>query len=158
MKKLLIALGILVLLIVPTMAFAAGATSSVTDTLVRDGDHTLLLTFVWIANSSGTVTSDASDEGFEGYVNKVVTDPGPTAPTDDYDITLTDEDGVDVMGGQLDNRDTANSEQAMPKVGSAYGNSWVSGTLTLNISNNSVDGGQGEVKVYIYTDEEARVW
>lgn len=51
-----------------------------------------------------------------GELIKGVTDPGSAAPTDDYDIVLTDEEGVDVLGqciaaSQLINRDTANSEQ-----------------------------------------------
>lgn len=52
-----------------------------------------------------------------GELVKAVTDPGATAPTDDYDIVITDEEGVDVLAacvaaGRLANRDTANSEQA----------------------------------------------
>lgn len=160
MKRLIVVLGILTMLIVPTVAYAAGVTSSVTDTLVKDGgggSHVQVLTFAWIANSSGAVTSDVSDDEFSGYVFKVVTNPGSPAPTDDYDITLT-HNGVDIMGGELADRDTANSEQAVPKIDATYGSNWVSGALTLNISNNSADGATGVVKVYIYTDEEARVW
>ena len=49
-----------------------------------------------------------------GHLIKGVTDPGATAPTDNYDITITDEEGVDVLAAclaDLTNRDTANSEQ-----------------------------------------------
>jgi len=56
---------------------------------------------------------------------------------------------VDVMGGALADRDTANTEQAVPKIGAAYGGSFFTGALTLNISNNSVNSATGEVKVYI---------
>ena len=160
MKRLIVALGILALLVVPITAYAAGATSTVTDTLVKDGgggSHVSLLTFVWIANSGGAVTSDASDEEVSGYVFKVITDPGTTAPTALYNATLTDEDGVDVMGGELADRSATVSEQVVPKIDTVFGSNWVSGTLTLNIEGNSVNGGQGEVKVYIYTDEEARL-
>ncbi len=69
-------------------------------------------------------TSDASDgtcvittRKIVGQLIKAVTDPGATAPTDNYDIVITDEEGVDVLAacvaaGRLADRDTANSEQA----------------------------------------------
>lgn len=50
-----------------------------------------------------------------GTLVKAVTNPGSAAPTDNYDITLTDEDGVDVLAAcqvTLANRDTTSSEQA----------------------------------------------
>jgi len=129
------------------MANAAG--SSVTVTYTRIGDVYTLVTYTWTADdSNGSVPATAS-KSLAGYIVKVVTDPGATAPTDDYDITLTDSDGVDVMGGALADRDTANTEQAVPKIGAAYGGSFFTGALTLNISNNSVNSATGEVKVYI---------
>ena len=72
-----------------------------------------------------------------------MTNPGATAPTDNYDIVVNDADSVDVAAGVLANRDTANSEQAYPAadtyhvfdgplslVVSAAGNA-KQGTLTL---------------------------
>jgi hypothetical protein len=53
-----------------------------------------------------------------GSVVRGVTNPSNTdAPADNYDITVTDEEGLDVLGqciaaGQLQNRDTASTEQA----------------------------------------------
>lgn len=65
-------------------------------------------------------TSDSATGAVTGMSRKVVgdlikgvTDPGATAPTDDYDITITDEEGADVLAASFDNladRDTANSE------------------------------------------------
>lgn len=49
-----------------------------------------------------------------GRLIKAVTDPGSAAPTDNYDIAITDEEGVDVLAvcqSTLANRDTANTEQ-----------------------------------------------
>jgi hypothetical protein len=109
-----------------------------------------VLTFSWTADvSGGSVPATASELSFEAFVCLVVTDPGTTAPTDNYDITITDADGVDIMGGQLLNRDTANSEHAVPKIGSAYGCRPFQGTMTVNIINNSVNSATGEVKVWI---------
>lgn len=65
----------------------------------------------WTSASDGTVT--ATTEKIVGELIKVVTDPGATAPTDDYDIAITDEEGADVLGASiagLGNRDTANTE------------------------------------------------
>lgn len=66
-------------------------------------------------------TSDASSGAVSGTTRKIVgrlikatTDPGSTAPSDDYDITLTDEYGVNILTAcqsDLTNRDTANSEE-----------------------------------------------
>jgi hypothetical protein len=63
-------------------------------------------------DSTGAVTG--TTRKIVGYLIKGVTDPGATAPTDNYDITITDEEGVDVLAACEDgllNRDTANSEQ-----------------------------------------------
>ena len=66
-------------------------------------------------------TSDDTTGGVEGTTRKVVghlvkavTDPGSAAPTDDYDIVITDEEGVNVLAGcddDLADRDTANTEE-----------------------------------------------
>lgn len=129
-------------------AFAAG---SVIQTFEGVTVNTSLLTFSWTGDAAnGTVPATASTRSIEGFVVLVVTNPGTTAPTDDYDITLTDVDGVDVMGGQLQNRDEANSEHAAPQLQTGiFGERWVSGVLTLNISNQSVAGATGTVKVFI---------
>ena len=68
----------------------------------------------WLSDDSdGTVSG--TTRKIVGMLIKGVTDPGSAAPTDNYDITITDEDGVDVLAvcqSTLANRDTTNSEQA----------------------------------------------
>lgn len=74
----------------------------------------------WTSDAStGAVT--ATTGKIVGRLLKVVTDPGATAPTDNYDIAITDEKGIDVLSGlagtggtdpSLANRDTANTELA----------------------------------------------
>ena len=81
----------------------------------------------------------------------VITDPGTEAPTADYDITLTDADGVDVMGGELADRHTTATEQAVPKIGdTVYGTRFVKGPLIFAITNNSVNDAAGEIFIYIW--------
>jgi len=63
-----------------------------------------------------TSASDVAsgDVRLVGTLVKATTNPGSAAPTDNYDITLTDEDGVDVLANcqsSLANRDTTTSEE-----------------------------------------------
>ena len=145
MRKLIIFAMLVLFVWVPT-AYAAG---TVTVAYTRIGDEYTLVTYTWTAASNGSVPATACKATMAGYVVKVVTDPGATSPTDDYDITLTDSDGVDVMGGTLADRDETNTEQVVPKIGAAYGASFFTGGLTMTITNNSVDSATGEVMVYI---------
>jgi hypothetical protein len=138
-------------------ALAAG---SVTVTVTEYPGRLDVLTFTWTADSSdGSVPATASTGFFPnpdrssevGCVYLVETDPGSTAPTDDYDITLTTAtSGVDIMGSEALNRDTANSEQASPKVGNAFSCRPIYEAITLNITNNSVNSATGVVYVYIW--------
>lgn len=61
----------------------------------------------WTSDGDGAATQAIE---VDGQLLKVVTNPGTAAPTDDYDITLVDDDGLDVAGALLANRDTSNSE------------------------------------------------
>ena len=68
-------------------------------------------------DTTGAVT--ATTKKISGRLLKVITDPSATAPTANYDIAITDEEGVDVLsslggtGGtapSLANRHTSNTE------------------------------------------------
>jgi len=147
MKRFLIFLTISMLVLLgPTMARAAGTCTAAITNLPGEMFY---ITYSWVGDSSsGSVPATASPS-FKGYVFLVITDPGSPSPTDYYDITLTDEDSVDVMGGELADRDETNSEQAVPKIDTVYGARYVTGTLTLNITNQSVASAIGEVKVFV---------
>jgi hypothetical protein len=81
---------------------------------------------------------------------KIVTNPGATAPTDNWDFVLNDSDGVDVLGGAGANRDTANSEQVYPTISGATIPVWLEkGTYTLAMSGNSVNSATGTVTLYL---------
>lgn len=83
----------------------------------------------WTSTASG-VADLITVGSYYGEVLSLVTNPDATAPTDDYDITITDVDGYDVMQGAGANRDTANTETAVPTAKSV-----AFGKLTLNVSN-----------------------
>lgn len=72
-----------------------------------------------------------TSRSYYGAVMSVVTNPGATAPTDNWDATITDVDGYDVLQGVGADRDTTNTETAGPTVSPSP----VFGPLTLNITN-----------------------
>jgi hypothetical protein len=151
MKKVLV---LIVLLLIPCMAFAEG-TVEVSKTTVNGGDIEIIA-FAFIANAAGAATVPVTNSSSvypgdkAGYIIKVVTDPGSPAPTDNYDITLTDSTtGADLLGGEGSNRDTANSEEAVPKIGNAYAANLVPVYFSLNLTGNSVNSAAGTVYVYI---------
>lgn len=97
-----------------------------------------------------TCVADAADASFpatalpafEGRILAIATNPGATAPTDNYDVTLPNQHGYDVLQGLGANRDTANTEQ-VPIVYSGTGTHPAvneSDVLTLTIANNAVNG------------------
>lgn len=93
-----------------------------------------------------TCTADAADGSFpattlaalglafNGTIVSVQTNPGATAPTDDWDLTLVDGDGIDRFAGICLNRDTTTSELERPHAIVEKGE-----TLTLTIAGNSVN-------------------
>lgn len=122
----------------------AADTSTITTTLGTGGVY--IQRIAWTADSSGD--KEDVETSIHGNVLMVVTDPGTTAPADNYDITISDSDGVDIMGGELTNRDTATSEQVVPKIGSAYGARPVQGALTVAFTNQANADCDGEIVIY----------
>jgi hypothetical protein len=109
----------------------------------------------WTADASNGSVPDTSI-AMHGYIVKAVTNPGSTAPTSNYDITLGDPDdsALDVLGGALGNRHTSTTEQVYPLIAGAPGTVtaqpvFVSGTHTLAIANNSVNSATGAIHFYL---------
>lgn len=105
-----------------------------------------------------TCTADAAAATFpntvlptiEGRLLALVTDPGTTAPQDNYDVAVTDQYGADVLQGVGANRDTANTEKvAVVYSGTALHPPVDDGdVLTLAISGNNVNS--ATVVIYLY--------
>lgn len=149
MRRLTLALA---MVLIPAMVWAAG-TVTVSNQNQNPNDQAYVVTFEW--TSDGTEAADATAYFPYGvYIAKVVTNPDDSAaPTDDYDITLTDVDGYDVMGGTLADRDETNSESVVPRVlndgtNEIFGGALVIGSLTLNVSNAGASK-EGVVRVYV---------
>ena len=70
--------------------------------------------FAWVSAADGTAAGTTTNV-YTGEIIRLVTIPsgGGTAPTDDYDIVINDEDTTDVLMGAGANRDTANTEQVL---------------------------------------------
>jgi hypothetical protein len=106
-----------------------------------------------------TCTADASDGSFddvtvatifEGRLLDLETNPGATAPTDNYDITIEDDGGHDVLEGVGGNRHTTTT-QKVPVVYNGTGTHPTvddSDTLTLKIANNSVNSAITVITLY----------
>ena len=81
--------------------------------------------------------SDFDLRGLKLY--SIVTVPGTTAPTDNSDITITDRYGADVLAGagaNIVDNSAINRVVFNPDTAAVI----ITGNLTLNIANNSVDG------------------
>lgn len=76
--------------------------------------------------------------GLKLYSVKAI--PGAPAPTDASDLTITDADGVDLLGGKGENLIDATSKTWAPAGPTGYAvPALIMGNLTINITNNSVN-------------------
>ena len=91
-------------------------------------------------SSDGTIPDTVLTPKFSGQLLSLKTNPGATAPTDNYDITIEDGDAIDVLQGVGANRDTSNSEQAAIVQATSV-NPWIhrGETLTFKVANQSVN-------------------
>lgn len=112
-----------------------------------------------MADSTGTIAAYETSVTIRGLIYQVVTLPDTTNIaaisdsvrylTDDYDITLVNGDGIDIMGGALANRDSLLCEMTPPKT--TAGTEWPfinNSTLTATVTNNDTPNGRGTIKIY----------
>jgi len=65
----------------------------------------------WVSDSATGAVSGTTTGIYSGRFLGLITDPGGTAPDDNYTITITDDDLVDLLlGAATGNRDTADTE------------------------------------------------
>lgn len=104
-------------------------------------------------DTTGSVA--CTTQKISGELIKIVTDPGATAPTDNWDVVLTDDEGVDlsvhmddVAIAALIARDTANSEETYLPLEDTTGLARIAAwpvvcspiTVTVNNAGNSKTG------------------
>lgn len=142
MKKLVTLLVVFALLLTSGVAFAAGTvTLTTTDNVM--GQDVVVYTY--------TLTADAADGSFpatvsrpiDGWIIRVETNPGSTAPTALWDLTLVDVDGLDVMGGVLANRSASATEHVLAP------QPYVRGPVTITPTGNSVNSAVIVLKITV---------
>jgi hypothetical protein len=139
MKKLFLAVALVMVMCSGVYA----ADSTVTETMTWRGNDMFIISLDWIAATDGTFTSYVLKSPTPGCLFYVITNPGSPAPTDNYDITVLNSDGIDMAGGQLVDRDTANSEDVkLATVRCSYD------TVTVTISNNSEALAAGTIRLF----------
>lgn len=139
-----------------SFADTAAALGTVTVTKTKriydgSGKLTRVVKIHWVADASAATVPATDITGIHGYIMKVVTDPGATAPTDNYGITLKDKsDGVvDCLNGAGASRDTANTEVAYPIGGTGTVPAWCQpDTYTFALASNAVNSASGDVWLY----------
>jgi hypothetical protein len=107
----------------------------------------------WTSDPSGDVDTTLT-KPVRGFITRVITTPGSGGdqPTDDYDLTCLDEQGVDVFKTLGGNRDDTNVEDFSPAEPMSDGTYisplpvHVDGTLQLVVAN-AGDTKKGEVVI-----------
>jgi len=104
------------------------------DSFGRDAE-VVAITFAWTSSTLGNVT--VALPAFHGRLARVVTNPGTTAPTANYDVVLTDVDGVDLLAAKGANRHASNTESFSPfsSDGTTFTPMVMAGTSSLAITN-----------------------
>ena len=143
-------LALITWLLSASMALAA---SSIVTTLDTHGQGITVATITCTAHTNGVFTTTSTGP-LEGYLVRATTNPG-TAPTTDYDITLIDRTGADVMGGTLTDRSATVTETVVPKLHDdgtdrVYGGVLIRGGLDVTIANNSVNS--AVVVIYLFIE------
>ena len=127
------------------------AGSSVTFTYDRQGPIQVVTATCTADDGDGSFPATAIPVGVSGLIRALATNPGATAPQSNYDITLPDGDGIDILQGVGANRHTTNSE----RVSVIYSGTAVhpevskSDTLTLTLANSNVNDAISVVKIYV---------
>lgn len=148
-----------IVLLVTLCARPVCADGSVTQILSYTANPTkMVLTFLWTGDASnGTVPSTdtstvitAEISGMNITTIETIPGSGAAAPTNGYDITLINANGIDMAGGKLASRSSTLPEQIICRVNATdeiYITPPVTGVLTLVVTGNSVASATGVVVV-----------
>ncbi len=99
-------------------------------TVVETGLGVKKIAWTWTSATAGTVTL-ATTKYYDGKLISLVTNPGATAPTTLYDVTILDSDSEDVLIGAGADRSATVTELVDGSTLGAVANS----KLTLTITN-----------------------
>ena len=129
---------------------------TITEALTSGRPPVKVITLTCTADSSdgsypATALSNIPHGEIGGRLLQIATDPGSTAPQANYDITVTEAGGADLLLGVGANRHTSSSEVAIIESNGASAVYAGTDTLTLNIANNNVNSAGITIKIY-YTE------
>lgn len=123
-------------------------TMNVDDERALKGSSKPICNVTWSFTTDAAGDASEQSETLNGRISRAVTNPDNTdTPTAGWDLTIEDEDGVDMLCGNGADRDASGSkasESAFP----CPGNLAIASKLTFTVSN----GGnvkKGTVKLYI---------
>ena len=86
--------------------------TTMTPYMIGNDGHSMELLIDWEGAAAGGAVGSLLIDSFPGWmIYEALTNPGSTAPTPSYDITLIDAHGIDIAGGQLTDRHTSTSER-----------------------------------------------
>jgi hypothetical protein len=104
------------------------------------------VTVDWVGDDATGAVPDLALE-LNGFLVKVITNPGSTAPTANYDISLEDpeDNALDAAATLLNNRHTSTTEQVYPLISGASTPILLCGTYNVAVSNNSVNSATGRI-------------
>lgn len=140
-------LAIVFCLIAAIASHAVGTVAQSVDTV----NNVRRIVFTCTADAAAATypTTEISTK-IEGKLLKIVTNPGSTAPTDNYDVYLYNQHGIDVLGGMGANRDTANTEEQdlLDQVAESQLIVSKPDTLSLVVSGNSVNSAVTVITLY----------
>lgn len=131
----------------------AGSIAITYQEIIQDAIHKVTLD--WLSAAGGTVSANLT-KILNGEIERVVfvPDSGGTQPTDQYDVLLKDDDGLDLLAGQGANLSNAAASHVKPGVPFKDGTTTstapiaVAGKLELDVSNAGAAKG-GQVIVYL---------
>jgi hypothetical protein len=129
---------------------------TITEALTSGRPPVKVITLTCTADSSdgsypATALSNIPHGEIGGRLLQIATDPGSTAPQSNYDVTVTEAGGADLLLGVGANRHTSSSEVAIIESNGASAVYAGTDTLTLNITNNNVNSAGITIKIY-YTE------
>lgn len=153
MRFLVTCLTLAMSLAIGQFAFATASTTVVTKSsrVIDHGQKVLVYKIAWTASSVDGSVIDTTLLGVHGFMMKAVTNPGATAPTDNYDITIADTDDatLDAANSLLLNRDTATTEVVYPVGVTGATPLWFQpGNYVMSIAGNSVNSATGVIWLY----------
>lgn len=98
---------------------------------------------------AATISAQALPIATAGFLIRVTTAPGGTAPTNLYDIDLDDAWGTDMDGTALDNRSSTATETVDLQAAATPNGVNIHGSPTVTITGNAVNDAEGQIIFYI---------